>query len=292
MRHYQNDSMAADAVQLCPSSPWQGIEVTRYRAPSRSTAYEFSGIVSLSLVIKVPQRLQSFRWGRWQDERLDPGTMILHPPGTQVSTRWEGEFEAVNIAVDMEWLRNGSGLGQWLPQRSSTSQDPVLKKIVRDIELDCRSGAPSGTMVGEALVLAMLYRHAALNGPGTRREREPDADHAIKRAIDYIRTNLDQPLAIATIAQASGFGGNLHAFARAFKRRVDATPHGYVLTQRLDLARKLIESGEASVTQVALACGFINMSHFSDAFKKRWGHAPSSLRRGYHATVAAMSDPA
>lgn len=68
------------------------------------------------------------------------------------------------------------------------------------------------------------------------------------------------------------------AFIRAFQQRCGISPHRYVLETRLEHARGLVLKGKGSMTDVAFSCGFASLSHFSGAFKKRWGASPTEMR--------------
>lgn len=69
---------------------------------------------------------------------------------------------------------------------------------------------------------------------------------------------------------------------KLFKKEVGATPHEYLIRQRMELAAGLLKSGISnryssySVSQVAEACGFADPLYFSKVFKKYYGVAPAS----------------
>ena len=68
---------------------------------------------------------------------------------------------------------------------------------------------------------------------------------------------------------------------KLFQKETGATPHGYLVAERMRLASNLILSGmsnrysEYTVSQIAEACGFSEPLYFSRAFKKYYGVAPS-----------------
>jgi AraC-like DNA-binding protein len=64
---------------------------------------------------------------------------------------------------------------------------------------------------------------------------------------------------------------------------IGATPSQWLETRRLEMiATELRSSRHAnrSVTQIALSCGYNNLSHFSRVFKRRYGVSPSVYRKG------------
>lgn len=71
---------------------------------------------------------------------------------------------------------------------------------------------------------------------------------------------------------------------KLFKKEVGATPHEYLLSQRMELAAKILSGGiknkysNYSVSQAAEACGFAEPLYFSRVFKKYYGVSPSEYK--------------
>ena len=61
---------------------------------------------------------------------------------------------------------------------------------------------------------------------------------------------------------------------RGFKALWGMSVHAYVIDKRLEKARFLFENGEKRVSTVAAVIGYGNMSHFSAAFRKKYGINP------------------
>jgi AraC-like DNA-binding protein len=98
----------------------------------------------------------------------------------------------------------------------------------------------------------------------------------LARAKRLIREQLSDPdLRLEDVARACGFSlSYLHKLFRDDGR----TAREYVNEERLQKAHLLLKSGRAvSVTNVALECGFSNMSHFSTAFRAAFGLSPRDL---------------
>jgi len=56
------------------------------------------------------------------------------------------------------------------------------------------------------------------------------------------------------------------------------TPNRYLVTRKVEYAKKLLLSKELSVTAVAELCGFSDVYYFSKVFRKETGIAPSLYR--------------
>lgn len=97
--------------------------------------------------------------------------------------------------------------------------------------------------------------------------------------IDYIKANLDQPLRMSDLEARTYY--SRRALQYAFRERLGCTPKQWIRQQRLALALEQLQAdGERpTVRQVALACGYLQMNHFSSDFKQRYGLTPSQARR-------------
>jgi AraC family transcriptional regulator, regulatory protein of adaptative response / DNA-3-methyladenine glycosylase II len=69
---------------------------------------------------------------------------------------------------------------------------------------------------------------------------------------------------------------------RLFEQHLGASPVEVAQTQRLFLAKELIDESSLPMTTVALAAGFRSVRRFNDAVKSSFGRTPSELRRGRH----------
>ncbi|MDJ1479886.1 AraC family transcriptional regulator [Cytophagaceae bacterium YF14B1] len=72
-------------------------------------------------------------------------------------------------------------------------------------------------------------------------------------------------------------GRSLSAFKRDFKQVFNDTPTHWLVQRRLEEARFLIEQNKQKSTDIYLDLGFEDLSHFSFAFKRRFGINPTEL---------------
>jgi len=92
--------------------------------------------------------------------------------------------------------------------------------------------------------------------------------------LDYMEENYMFDLSVEEIA---GFTGrSLASFKRDFKKISLLSPQKWLIEKRLKVARDIIQNENKRVSDVYLEVGFKNLSHFSSAFKKQFGYAPST----------------
>jgi AraC-like DNA-binding protein len=64
---------------------------------------------------------------------------------------------------------------------------------------------------------------------------------------------------------------------RTFKQCFGKTVYEFIREQRLEKAFTLLHHEEHNVSEAAFAVGYTNVSHFSEAFKKKYGFTPRAL---------------
>ncbi len=75
---------------------------------------------------------------------------------------------------------------------------------------------------------------------------------------------------------------SLSTFKRDFRRRYNQSPGKWLLQKRLEYSAVLLKNPALNVSQVALDCGFEDLSHFSRAFKGKFGMSPANYRKETH----------
>lgn len=128
---------------------------------------------------------------------------------------------------------------------------------------------------------------ALLSLPHNQREKINEdhryqvAPDLVRRSEEYMRAHLKEAISIIDLLRICGCSRSV-LFA-AFRNARGYTPMEFLTEQRLQSAReKLLTSHlEASVSSIALDCGFINLGRFSQVYRKRFGERPSdTLRKG------------
>ncbi len=99
----------------------------------------------------------------------------------------------------------------------------------------------------------------------------------LRRARELLSANLTGELALRDIAQECGLSAS--HFARAFRVSAGMAPHQWLLRRRVDHAKNLLPDARLSLSDIALASGFADQSHFTRVFSRVAGCSPGSWRR-------------
>ena len=98
--------------------------------------------------------------------------------------------------------------------------------------------------------------------------------------IDDVLAYLNETYATASLRDtAEHFYCHPNSIANLIKRELGMTFLELVTSIRIDRARLLFEVDNLSVQEVALACGYRNMTHFYEVFRARCGMSPGEYRR-------------
>lgn len=92
--------------------------------------------------------------------------------------------------------------------------------------------------------------------------------------LDFLDEHYMDDLTMEEIASFTG--RSLATFKRDFNKISDLTPQKWLIQKRLEKAHELIREEGKMVAEACFDVGFKNRSHFTTAFKKHYGYAPTN----------------
>lgn len=98
----------------------------------------------------------------------------------------------------------------------------------------------------------------------------------IEDTVAYINEHLTDPLTLEELASQASL--STFYFSRLFKKETGFTPHGYVITARVNIAKFLLKSSISTIKEICFGTGFTSESSFCTTFKKVTGSTPSEYR--------------
>jgi AraC family transcriptional regulator len=165
-------------------------------------------------------------------------------------------------------------------RRMYTIRTPQIVHLMKSLVAEAAGGNPHGLAFVEAITGGLghlLVRHAGTDRPSREPTRGGLSPAARRRTLEFIAARLDARLTVDTLACEVGLSP-AH-FARAFKETMGRAPHQYLLSQRLEQARRLLELPGAQLAEVAQRTGFADQAHFTRLFKRAYGVPPGALMR-------------
>jgi AraC family transcriptional regulator len=113
----------------------------------------------------------------------------------------------------------------------------------------------------------------------------PSTVARVTRTVRMIERQADSELPLGSLAREAGLSP--YHFLRAFARLTGVTPHQYVRRMRLREAAVRLVSEKEKVLDVALDCGFGDVSNFNRAFRNEFGANPRSWKASLDRLEAA-----
>lgn len=96
----------------------------------------------------------------------------------------------------------------------------------------------------------------------------------LRKVLDYIDKNYSQPITLDELAAAASMSPKY--FCRFFSSMTHRTPMDYLNYQRIEHACYELSTTDNTVTDVAYACGFGDVSYFIKIFRKYKGMTPGT----------------
>lgn len=95
-------------------------------------------------------------------------------------------------------------------------------------------------------------------------------------AKHYFAKNLSENITLEKVTRF--VNSSPYNFVRIFQSQTGITPYQYLKQLRLREAFERLSSGEDDITSMALELGFSSHSHFTSAFRNKFGATPSEIR--------------
>lgn len=173
-------------------------------------------------------------------------------------------------AVEETHKTNGVTL---LTSSASNMQQSLARQL-----MNCPFAGPERTLYlgGKALQLASLTVAQCVSDatelktpPLSSRESEK-----VRQAKDILIAEMRKPPSLSALARRVGL--NVRKLNLGFRRLFGATVFGFLQEYRLEVAYKLLASGEMSVSEAAFHVGY-RATHFTTIFRRRFGISPSQI---------------
>lgn len=251
------EASIATAARVVETSPGRTASLL---SPTRPTRMEWRGDCAQIIVL------------------VDRGRLEQRAAALAGQPRQVVEFDP---AVDLRGAWGQVMLGQLRLLVDALDRQPVGRGLSRLAVADAREALLSMLLTGPRHGLSdAIHRFSGGAEP---------TPVALRRARDHLRAHADQPFDLARLAGVAGFG--IRALQLGFKRHFGTTVSEMLLDIRLDhLNDRLSRAADgASVTAIAYDLGFNHLSRMAQAYRAKFGEAPSTtLRRAVRPSLQSF----
>lgn len=206
-----------------------------------------------------------------ENHELRCGTGLVLNPGETHRCAQIGDLDYFSVHVPVQTmyeLSEALGFGQTLPHFDAASVKPQAADCLASALMEDR---------GKKVKLAPFLQFLELAWPRfDMTERGASASKAVEAASEIMDSEYAQPLTLPWIARRCAVSES--TLLRGFSQTYGITPHGYLLSVRIDRARELLSEGR-SPAEAALCTGFCDQSHLTNVFRKYIGLTPGAYPR-------------
>jgi AraC family transcriptional regulator len=136
-----------------------------------------------------------------------------------------------------------------------------------------------------ALLEATSLLRRQVDPPPRQEDREGGNERLlawqVRKVVDHIDRHITTRVLVAELS-ALVQRSEAH-FSRSFRRTFGHSPHAFIIRRRIELAAQYMLQTEASLSDVALECGFVDQAHLCKHFRRVTGETPAAWRRAHRA---------
>lgn len=218
----------------------------------------------------------------WIEEavlKLQPRFLILdydYPDADGLRSLQRTKFQFPALPILMLTEQHSEQLAVWAFRvgvrdylHSPTTDDELIERVELLNHIPAQHGQPkprANPLVFQPIPAGACYVADSAKDPSS-----------VRQALPYIDDRLSERISLHEVAETSGL--TTFAFSRAFKKELGITFQEYLIRSRIDKAQQLLGNPRLSVTDVAGAAGFGDLSHFIRTFRKYVGSSPSAYRK-------------
>lgn len=201
----------------------------------------------------------------------EEGTVVFRPAGEPHASQFHGAASrCLRVRLSSEWLAMLPG-GFRLPDRSVDTSQGRVNWLAVQLYGEFLEHDSASRLGITGLTLAML---GAIGRPA--RATRNGVPAWLPRVLDRIQAEFHGPLSLAELAATAGIHP-VH-LSRAFRQCRGITVAAYIRRLRFESSLHQLSTSERPLTEIALAAGFADQSHFSRTFKKMTGLTPKEYR--------------
>lgn len=158
--------------------------------------------------------------------------------------------------------------------------DPVQKQVLRKLQqLSGLQSHPDTEFQTRNLLseIWLLLLEVIRNTDSSSFQGGSKNQDRILTMIAFIQENYTQKLTLEDIADSAAV--STRECLRCFQSSIHQSPMDYLISYRIQVAKKMLETTDHSITEIALRCGFNSNSYFTKIFHRTYGKTPNAFRK-------------
>jgi AraC family transcriptional regulator len=202
-----------------------------------------------------------------------PGMLILIPPDEIHSAFFLEDVRTFEIVLSS--TRTDARQATALTERPLDYRNGSPIEIARRLHREFQTRDNLAPLMLEGLMLELLAQMARDSLPRT----DSRCPHWLVQTKEFLHAHFAERVSLETIAAEAGVHPS--HLIRAFGQHFHCTIGNYVRELRIQQARHVLSTSETPLSEIALAVGYSDQSHFTTAFKRQTGISPGEYRKTY-----------
>lgn len=202
-------------------------------------------------------------------ERVLEINHIFHP--VFLSGHFRSRFEKKYLTP----LINNHEIEVYIIRRGQQISDKILTNLYRLKELQSHENVEFQTRNILSETWLLLLEDIRLNYKRNTPLKFEQTDR-IRNMLSFIHNHYQDKITVAQIADAIGISER--EAMRSFRKSLNQSPIEYLISYRLNEAKKLLQNSALTITEICYQCGFSDSSYFGKAFRKAYGLTPREYR--------------
>ncbi|MGQ7935907.1 helix-turn-helix transcriptional regulator [Paraburkholderia sp. D1E] len=286
----QKDSLGCLSNQLHKDLELNTGEFTFYRKCRRqektsevaTPASDRGFLIGVSLAAGHRRRI--FSGNRSTSHNFEKDSVYIRNFEEDYRADLHGVFDFVLVELSRAFIantcheRNGAAIEGF--SSPAGRKDPIFGHLAQVLALTLDSQIEASPLFVEQLGVTigthLLDQYGNAPAPSNRKSPRLSNLHEA-RAKDMLLAKTQGNVSLGEIASACNLSRSY--FIRAFRETTHRTPHQWLLERRVDRARELLRHSDSSLSEIAIACGFSDQSHFTRTFSQLVGTPPGTWRR-------------
>lgn len=233
-----------------------------------------------------PHRVENWRNGEHRDFTYHKNEIIVTPAGVKSGWRWHAKSKVIVITIDpvrferfAQCELNLSLAGKQLKDIPQYMDEDITRAGL--LLLDALQSESSDSLVmydsSARFFLIRLIQKYGLYLDENFEFSQSFSPGQYKRVLEYVAANFGKNITLEEMATQAGISP--YHFSRLFKKTTGRPPHQFVMSYRVEQAKRLLTDPYRPLIDIALSCGFSDQAHFSRIFKKIEGQTPKLWRK-------------
>jgi AraC family transcriptional regulator len=290
LEHGARKYAGGSILRSSASCQWFDVAAEQRKLPA--TIIESIDLRQMEVCIAThPQRTRVIRkaGGQVEDVVSEPGMIWLCPIGVhEDEVIVHSQMELLHLYLpatrfdQFTELCGGRAASASAVRYLGGVRDDLIREIGVAFLAEMQRETSAGRVLIDGLALALTARLMQAYSTEAVTTEAVTARHALgparlRRVLEFIHSHLEEDIGVEDLANVACLSP--YHFARMFRKSLGVPPHRYISERRIQEAKLLLATTDASLTEIALTSCFSSQANFNRAFRVATGQSPGEYRR-------------